>query len=130
MRGRFAFDTMVTSVLIDSGDLAGVIDTVEDENVNEDQAAVKIVWKSEVIAGSPMAIQNGLPQSFIDAFVETVTTKVNEGWAIENGYCTSAEDCRFSDEDIYGYVAGDDSLYDGVRAVCRITGAAQCEGVS
>lgn len=125
----FAFDTMVTSNLIDSGDLTGVIDTVEDENVNEDDAAVKIVWKSEVIAGSPMAIQNSLPQSFIDAFVETVTTKVNEDWAIENGYCASADDCTFSDEDIYGYVVGDDSFYDGVREVCRLTQAAECEGV-
>lgn len=122
----FAFDTMVTSVLIDAGDITGVVDvTGEDENVNEAEANLKIIWKSPVIAGSPMAINNALPESFIDAFTEVVTTKVNEDWAVENGYCEVGE-CRFSDEDIWGYTYRDTTFFDGVREVCEETQSPAC----
>lgn len=126
----FAFDTMVTSILVDSGDITGVVDTVEDENVNPDEASVKIVWKSPVIAGSPLAIQNTLPESFIEAFRQVMVDMVNIDWAVENGYCESVDNCSFSDEDIWGYADRDDSFYEGVREVCRLTESAQCEGVS
>jgi phosphonate transport system substrate-binding protein len=127
----FAYDAMVTQQLIESGDLTGVIDSVEDETINEDEAQLEIVWKSEVIAGAPMAISNSLPQEFVDAFVETVTTKVNVDWAVENGYCTGdleENDCSFSDEDdTWGFAAKDDTFYDGIRQVCEVTGSSECE---
>ena len=126
----FAYDSMVTSQLIESGDISGVIDTVEDETVNEADANLKIVWKSQTIAGAPMAISNALPADFIAAFQEVVTTKVNADWAIANGYCSGTaeeNDCSFSDEDgTWGFVSKDDSFYDGIRQVCKITGASKC----
>jgi phosphonate transport system substrate-binding protein len=127
----FAYDSMVTSQLIESGDITGVVDMVEDENVNEADASLKIVWKSQTIAGAPMAISNALPADFVAAFQEVVTTKVNADWAIANGYCSGTveeNDCSFSDEDdTWGFAAKDDSFYDGIRQVCEITQASNCE---
>jgi phosphonate transport system substrate-binding protein len=127
----FAYDSMVTSQLIDSGDIAGVIDSAEGtENVNEADAVLEIVWKSQVIAGAPMAISNTLPASFVEAFTEVLTTKVNVDWATVNGFCTGTaedNDCSFADEeDTWGFVPKDDSFYDGIRQVCQITQASNC----
>ncbi len=128
----FAYDSMVTAQLIESGDIAGVIDSVEDENVGDiDNPSLEIIWKSQTISGAPMAISNSLPASFVEAFTEVITTKVNLDWALENGYCSGTaeeNDCSFADEeDTWGFVAKDDSFYDGIRQVCEITGASKCE---
>ncbi|MEM9132946.1 MAG: phosphate/phosphite/phosphonate ABC transporter substrate-binding protein [Actinomycetota bacterium] len=127
----FAYDSMVTSQLIESGDVAGVIDTAEgEESVNEAEANLEIIWKSQIIAGAPMAISNSLPADFVTAFQDVMTTKVNVDWAIENGYCTGTaedNDCSFADEeDTWGFVSKDDSFYDGIRQVCEITQASRC----
>jgi phosphonate transport system substrate-binding protein len=123
----FAFDSMVTNELIEAGDLRGVVDaTGEGETVNEAEAEIKIVWKSPVIAGSPIAINNSLPESFVDAFVDTVSTKLNIDWAVENGYCASADDCQFTDEEGWGYVYRDATFFDGVRQVCEETQSPAC----
>ena len=127
----FAYDSMVTAQLIESGDLAGIVDTVEDEDVNPDSADLKIVWKSQTISGAPMAVSNDLPADFVTALQEVVSTKVNEDWAIANGFCSGTpddNDCSFADEeDTWGYIAKDDSFYDGIRQVCEITQASNCE---
>lgn len=111
----FAFDTMVDKELIESGDLQ--------------EGDLKVVWKSEVIAGSPVAINLDLPEDLRQEIAELFVENVNTDWAVENGYCESAENCSFSDEGNYGYAAVDDSFFDGVRKVCEVTKSAQCEGV-
>lgn len=123
----FAYDTMVTRQLIESGDLAGVIDSVEDENVNPDAAELDIIWKSTPIAAPPLAIGTWLPQSMQDAIAEIVTTKVNVDWATANGYCESTDNCPLSDGPFWGYLAGDDSYFDGIRELCRLTGSPKCK---
>ncbi len=127
----FAYDAMVTKQLIASGDISGVIDTAEGtESVNPDDAQLEIIWKSQTIAGAPMAISNTLPASFVEAFTDVVTNKVNVDWATENGYCTGdmeSNDCSFADEeDTWGFVAKDDSFYDGIRQVCEVTKSSNC----
>ncbi|MEM7338687.1 MAG: phosphate/phosphite/phosphonate ABC transporter substrate-binding protein [Actinomycetota bacterium] len=124
----FAYDTMVTEQLIDSGDLSGVIDEVEDENVNPDDASVRIIWKSTPIAAPPLAYGNWLPENLREAIIEVVTTKVNVDWAVANGYCESEETCPLADGPFWGYVQGDDSYFDGIRELCELTGSARCEG--
>ena len=116
----FAFDTMVTSLLIERGEIA--------------EGDVKIVWESDIIAGSPMAMRNGLPETLQDAIRDIFANKLNVDWAAENGYCEEADPllCSFSDEEIWGYASRDDSFYDGVRLICRELGAdqaPQCEGI-
>lgn len=111
----FAFDNMVEKQLIESGDLKA--------------GDLKVVWKSEVIAGSPVAIRSTLPDDFRQQFAQILVERVNIDSAVATGVCESADDCSFSDEGNYGYKAVDDSLYNGVRAVCEITKSAKCEGV-
>ena len=112
----FAFDKMVDERLIESGDLA--------------EGDLKVVWKSEVIAGSPFTFRNKLPESLQAEISTTILEKVNIDWAVENDFCDSAEDCPLNDEGTWGYKTVDDEFYEGVREVCRITKSAQCEGVS
>ncbi|HSL57849.1 MAG TPA: phosphate/phosphite/phosphonate ABC transporter substrate-binding protein [Acidimicrobiales bacterium] len=117
----FAFDTMVTELLIDRGDIA--------------EGDVKIVWESAIIAGSPMSMRNGLPESLQAEIREIFENKLNVDWAAENGYCDSNDPllCSFTDENIWGFVPRDDSFYDGVRLICEELGAErapQCEGIS
>lgn len=122
----FAYDTMITSQLIESGDIPGVIDLVEDETVNEADATLQIIWKSTPIAAPPLAHGNWLPQSMQDAIVDIVTTKVNVDWAVENGYCESEDNCPLSDGPFWGYLPGEDSYYDGIRELCELTGSSKC----
>ena len=124
----FAYDTMLTEQLIESGDIPGIIDsTGEGENVNESAATLDIIWKSTAIAAPPLAYGRWLPQSLQDAIIEVVTTKVNVDWAVANGYCSSTDDCPLSDGPFWGYLAGDDSYFDGIRELCELTGSSKCK---
>jgi phosphonate transport system substrate-binding protein len=110
----FAFDAMVDSVLIESGDIA--------------EGDITTVWKSEVIAGSPLAMQNGLPESLKAEITRLVLEVANRDQLLADGRCTSADDCGLTDENAWGWVVVEDSFYDGVRAVCEATKSAKCEG--
>jgi len=114
----FAFDSMVDELLIERGEI----------NAGD----VKIVEKSFVIAGSPMAMRTGLPASLQAAITDIIHNKVNVDWATANGYCESVDDCSLSDEAIWGYSAKDDSFYDGIRTLCKQLGTAvrACEGIA
>lgn len=125
----FAFDAMLTTILPGAGEIAGVVDDVEDENVNPDTADVRIVWKSEVIAGSPFAVQSSLPADMLEEIKRILVEEANVDALIERGICTSADDCQLTDEGVWGFTFRDDSFYDGVRAVCELTKAASCEGL-
>lgn len=108
----FAFDTMVTDVLIESGDL--------------EEGELKVVWESEVIAGSPLAITTTLPQTLQDEIVRIVLEEANTDRLVERGICEDVESCGLTDENSWGWVAVEDSFYDGVRAVCESTQADAC----
>ncbi|MGB0115023.1 MAG: phosphate/phosphite/phosphonate ABC transporter substrate-binding protein [Ilumatobacteraceae bacterium] len=109
----FAFDAMVDNVLIESGDIS--------------EGDIKTVWESEVIAGSPIAINLELPASLIAEINRIVLEESNTDRLIERGICTDVESCGLTDENAWGWVVVDDSFYDGVREVCVQTQAAQCE---
>jgi len=114
----FAFDDMVDTLLIERGEI--------------EPGEIKIVQKSFVIAGSPMAMRTGLPASLQAAITDVIQNKVNVDWAVANGYCPSVDECSLSDEAIWGYSAKDDSFYDGIRTLCRQLGTAvrACEGIA
>jgi phosphonate transport system substrate-binding protein len=118
----FAFDSMVTELLIEDG-------TIQEGDL-------KVVWESEVIAGSPLAVRTELPQSLLDEIDRIIVELANNDYLLENGYCGDPDDaelrergCELTDEAVWGYVAVDDTFYDGVRAVCAATRAESCEGV-
>ena len=109
----FAFDAMVDSNLIESGQIA--------------EGEIKTVWKSEMIAGSPIAHRTTLPATLIAEIQRIVLEDVNTDKLIADGKCTSVEDCGLTDENVWGWVAKDDSFFDGVRAVCEATKSTKCE---
>ncbi|MGH9185363.1 MAG: phosphate/phosphite/phosphonate ABC transporter substrate-binding protein [Acidimicrobiales bacterium] len=109
----FAFDNMVDEELIASGDI--------------EEGDIKVVWKSEVIAGSPVAIRSDLPADLLDALHELFVEKANSDYLVANGFCEEG-DCGITDEGAWGYAPVDDGFYDGVRAVCEVTKADACEG--
>ena len=116
-------------ILVNGGDINGVIDDVGDDDQNPENADVRIIWKTEYIASPPTAINTKtLPADFIARFKEVMTTKANIDYALANGYCTGTLDdntCSFRDD--WGYIAKSDSFYDGIRKVCEVTGASKCD---
>jgi len=109
----FAFDAMIDKNLIESGDIK--------------EGDLKIIWKSEVIAGSPLAIQAGLPQTLKDEIKRIITEEANVDALVASGICDSVENCGLTDEKVWGYVTKPDSFYDGVRKVCEVTGSSKCQ---
>lgn len=109
----FAFDAMVDSNLIESGQIA--------------EGEIKTVWKSEMIAGSPLAHRTTLPATLIAEIKRIVLEVVNTDNLIASGKCTSVSDCGLTDENVWGWVAKDDSFFDGVRAVCEATKSTKCQ---
>ena len=128
----FAYDSMVTARLIGEGDLTGVVDTIEDETVNEADAELKIVWQSPPLPNSPVAIQAGFPQTFIDAVTDVYVNELNADRFLAEGYCTQeqydAGECSIAEEGATQYLPVTNDLYDGIRFVCEQTGSARCEG--
>lgn len=123
----FVFDTMLTSQLIQKGDIKGVVDTVEKETINPEKADVKIVWKSPAIPNGPVAMQKKLPQTLQDAITKVFMEKINVDTYVAMGFCPSKDKCNIGDEDASKYGAVKDSLYDGVRKVCEQTKSAKCK---
>jgi phosphonate transport system substrate-binding protein len=108
----FAYDTMVTTQIIDSGSLT--------------EGDLEVVWESETIAGSPYVASDTLSADLIAQLQDIFATDLNIPALVESGVCTSAADCQLPEESAYGFVPVEDSLYDGVRAVCATTKAAAC----
>lgn len=108
----FAYDTMVTSELIKSGQLA--------------EGDVEVVWESEVIPGSPYVASTQLPEDLQQELVRIFQEQLNKPALVEAGICESEGDCLLPEESEYGFIAVDDSLYDGIRAVCDITKSESC----
>jgi phosphonate transport system substrate-binding protein len=111
----FAYDEMVDTELISSGQLQ--------------PGQITTVWKSETIAGSPVAISDELDQGLRQKITSAFQEKANVDYLTENGFCDSVENCEVGEEEGWGYVAVDDSLYDGVRRVCEVTQAESCRAL-
>jgi len=106
----FAFDSMVDTELIEDGALK--------------KGEVEVIWKSEVIPGSPIAISQELPEDLQDELASLITEKANSDYLAANGFCEG--ECKLTDEGSWGWTPVDDSLYDGVRAVCESTKSEKC----
>lgn len=109
----FAFDAMVDSNLIESGDLQ--------------EGDLKVVWKSEVIAGSPLAMLSSLPEDMKAEIQRIVLEVVNVDALTAAGVCSSSEECGITDENVWGWVPRGDDFFDGVRKVCEVTGSTKCQ---
>jgi phosphonate transport system substrate-binding protein len=107
----FAEDSMVDHTLIDKGQLQ--------------PGQVTTVWKSDVIAGSPVAISDDLAPDLKAKLTDAFQTKANVDYLNANGFCSTT--CKAADDaGDWGYVKVDDSFYAGVRAVCATTKDKHC----
>lgn len=107
----FAFDTMVDRELIESGDLK--------------EGELEVIWKSEIIPDSPIAMSDALPDDLKQKLTELILEKANSQYLVENGFCEG--DCRLTDQGKWGWAAAEDEIYDGVRAVCETTKSEKCK---
>lgn len=108
----FAYDTMVDTELIGSGGI--------------EEGDLEVVWKSETIAGSPYVASDQLPADLIAQLKDIFANALTVPAMVESGACSSESDCKLPEESKYGFVPVEDSLYDGVRAVCATTKSPAC----
>lgn len=112
----FAYDTIVDKQLIDSGQLQ--------------PGQLRVVWRSEMIAGSPVAVSSHVDPQRRQVIADAFAQKANVDYLTANGFCATAADCEVGEEGGWGYVAVDDALYNGVRRVCDVTKAESCTSLS
>lgn len=110
--GGFAFDDMVDVTLVEDGSIQ--------------EGDLRVIWRSEEISSSPIALDNNLDSDLHAQITEIFLEKLNVTWLTENGYCDSEDSCILP-EDSWGYIATEDTNYDGVREVCEITEADACQ---
>ncbi|ANY10739.1 phosphate/phosphite/phosphonate ABC transporter substrate-binding protein [Pseudonocardia sp. HH130630-07] len=108
----FAFDSIIDTQLVESGQLR--------------PGQVQTVWRSETIAGSPIALASGMAPELRDRIGRALVERGNVDRLTAEGFCASADDCEVGEADSWGYAPVDDTLYDGVRRVCDITRAESC----
>lgn len=108
----FAYDTMVTEELIESGQMA--------------EGDVEVVWESEVIPASPYVASTQLPEDLQQELLRIFEENLNIPAMVEAGICASEAECLLPEGSEYGFIPVEDSFYDGIRAVCEVTKSESC----
>jgi phosphonate transport system substrate-binding protein len=108
----YAYDAIVDVQLIESGQLQ--------------PGQLRVVWKSETIAGSPVALAADVDPQLRQVIADAFAQKANVDYLTANGFCANAAECEVGEEGGWGYAPVDDTLYNGVRRVCEITKAESC----
>ncbi|MGP4020146.1 phosphate/phosphite/phosphonate ABC transporter substrate-binding protein [Saccharopolyspora sp. 5N708] len=83
---------------------------------------LRVVWRSELIPGSPAAVSDDLDPALKDKIVEAFKTKANADYLKANGFCT--DNCEIGG--YWGFVPADDATFNTIRDVCNITREKQC----
>ncbi|GLE54549.1 phosphate/phosphite/phosphonate ABC transporter substrate-binding protein [Mycobacterium montefiorense] len=87
---------------------------------------LNVVWKSDLIPGSPIGISDDLAPDLKSKIINAFGN-ANVDYMNANGICTPA--CAHLGEvNGWGYATVDNSFYDSVRKVCQTTHAKQCAG--
>lgn len=109
----FAYDTMV-SELVKKGQLK--------------DGELKKVWTSEMIPGSPIAMNTKTVPADLQAKIKTaIVEKGNKDALVAAKDCTDAGSCPLP-EDSWGFAASTDADYASVRTVCELTKSPACSG--
>ncbi|WP_405164316.1 phosphate/phosphite/phosphonate ABC transporter substrate-binding protein [Nocardia sp. NBC_01499] len=108
----FAYDTIVDKTLIEKNQIK--------------PGEISVLWKSETIAASPVAISGKLSPELQAKLTAAFRDMLNKPALVRAGLCADEQGCQLP-ESAYGYAVVQDSLYDGVRKVCRITKAKVCQ---
>lgn len=105
----FAYDAMVDKLLLERGQVK--------------PGDLKVVWKSDVIPGSPLTVSDDLVPDLKAKITQAFRTKANADYLAQNGYC-SGDACKV--DGYWGFTPTDDADFDSVRDVCRRVGEDQC----
>ncbi|WP_214319802.1 phosphate/phosphite/phosphonate ABC transporter substrate-binding protein [Nonomuraea sediminis] len=109
----FAENAMVDTILIDKGKLK--------------PGQVKVVWKSDGIPMSPVAMRDDLPADLKAKITQTYVKDANKDRMVQLGICKDAGACKVTaDATIWGFVPVTDAAFDPVRKVCAATHNAKC----
>ena len=108
----FVYDDMFNKTLPDAGKIS--------------LADYKIVWKSEPITNSPLAVRKDLPADLFNIIKTAVLEKVNKTAFVAAGYCTSEATCNVIEDSTWGFKTTTDAAYDGIRQVCEATKSSKC----
>lgn len=108
----FAYDQMVDSLLIKQGKIK--------------QGDIRIVWKSDPIPNSPVAISADLAPDLKNKLLDTFQHKANFDYMKANGYCTEQASCMPGGS--WGYVPTTEATFDIVRQVCTAAKEESCAG--
>ncbi|MFI0419864.1 phosphate/phosphite/phosphonate ABC transporter substrate-binding protein [Spongiactinospora sp. 9N601] len=109
----FAYDQMVDKLLVEKGKIK--------------QGDVKVVWKSEPIPNSPIAISDALPADIKTKLADTFVKDANKDRMVALGICADAGACKVtSDGEVWGFGAVNDATFDPIRTVCAATKHDKC----
>lgn len=111
----FSTEVMATETLPGTGQIAA--------------SDIKQIWASELIPSSPMTLSGSVPQDLQDILIDTYINVFNPEGMREAGICDEDHEKGFCGLSQWGYIEVDDSVYDGVRAVCDITEAESCAAI-
>lgn len=110
--GAFSTEGMAKEELISTGQLQ--------------EGDIKIIWESELIPSSPLAVSTTLSTELREQIKEIFLEMLNVDALKASGDCDeSKENCGLPTS--WGYLPVDDSVYDGIRAVCETTNADACK---
>lgn len=107
----FAYDTMVTKLLIQQGKLK--------------PGQIRIVWKSADIPNSPVAVSDDLAPDLKNKLIDVFQHKANVDYMVAQGLC-SGDDCLPGGG--YGYIPTTDANFNIIREVCKEAGEESCAG--
>ncbi|MEX0168993.1 phosphate/phosphite/phosphonate ABC transporter substrate-binding protein [Streptomyces sp. LMG1-1-1.1] len=105
----FAYDAMVDKLLV--------------ERKHMKAGDLTVVWKSDVIPGSPLTVSDDLTSDLKAKITQAFRTKANADYLQQNGYCTG-DACKI--DGYWGFTPTDDADFESVRDVCRRVGEDQC----
>lgn len=108
--GGFIHDTLLERLLTE-----GTLTTAE----------VDVIWNSAEIAPTPVVVHNRLGKELTGQIEEVFTTRINQDELVDAGFCDTLADCRLPQE-AWGYLPVEESIYDGIRDICEVTGADAC----
>lgn len=133
-------DNSVLAIADETCDAGFAVDSQLDRMVETgdvEEGELHVVWESDPIPGVVLAVQSALPDEVKDAIVAVFLGNTgadlyergfcNENWVEEDGP-TGTPWCPIAGSSTWGFAEVDDSLYDSLREVCRLTEAPACSG--
>jgi phosphonate transport system substrate-binding protein len=90
------------------------------------QSDIKIVWTSQAIPGSPVAVSDSLPASFRSALENVLVTYANSTYEAAHGYCSSESACTTITGQ-WGFASPSVANYAPIAQICTITKSASCK---